>query len=162
MSDENSMIINLMREIKTDLNNSMGELERHVTVSMDSLKEATIMSVTHIKDDLESLKLDSRQHFKNKDMLLSKFAEAIGAHALEDVRHIEELDIKLDNQANKHNILERETDTKINNIRTGLVEIKALAQGKKSNGNAIIAWSSFGVAAIGFVFLIADKINGGI
>ena len=119
----------------SDLKNDLTE---RFDLAIKSLKDMTSKDIQHIESDIWTLKQQSAEHFAEEKNLLGKFADSIVAHAQEDARHIEEVDMKIDRIGGRMTSIEQKIATQ-----------EGQATGKKSTGSSINTWVAF---AFMFVF----------
>jgi len=133
-------ILEAMKDMKRDL-------IIHFDNSVQAVKDTTKIELTHIKEDIVSLKRQSDEHYKKDEKILGQVAEIVVEHTQMDARHVEEVDQKIDVIGGRFNMMEHRISEKVDKVDNRVIAIEEQENGKKKQGNSITTW-------VGFVFMV--------
>ena len=160
MSDE-TLVLKAITNLESSMNDKFRAMESGLTKSIENLEKITAMDLDRVKDEIGSLKTQSREHYAEEKAITNRFAEAIVAHSQEDVRHIEELDVKIGKLGERLTNQEHAISDKVNLIENKMIGLDGEAKGKKSTGGSINTWVAFGLMVLMAGFTLFDKFTGG-
>jgi len=138
------------------------ELITHFDNSVQTVKDITQIEISHIKEDIKSLKSQSDDHYKKDEKILGQVAEIVIDHTQQDARHVEEVDAKIDRYGERMGKLEHHISDKVDKVENKVIAIEEQAKGRKNNGSSIVTWSGFAFMVLGglgglYAFLTGGK-----
>jgi len=154
---EHDKILEAIKDMKKDL------IDRFDN-SIKALKDITHKDIAHIGVDIASLKDQSKEHYAEQKTLRAIIGETVVEHAQEDVRHIEEVDVKIDQIGNRMTNLEHTLSRRVDAVENKLILQEGEKSGKKSTGSTINTWVGFAfMIGLGLLTIISffDKMAGG-